>query len=75
MKKNKKLLKCYYGSASAKQKGENKHVEGFELQIPCNGMTYAEKLNEIKESLQSSMSYGNCKNISDFSNVTVISVK
>lgn len=52
------ISKRYYGSASAKNKGMNKHIEGFVTDIPCNGMTYAEKTNEIKEDLQSAISYG-----------------
>ena len=59
-------FKKYFGSASAKQKGDNKHVEGFEVQIPCNGTKYSEKLIEIEESLQSAMSYGNCANVDEF---------
>ena len=53
----KKTFKVYYGSASAKNKGVSKHIEGRVVELPCNGMTYAEKLSEITESLQSSISY------------------
>lgn len=49
--------KQYYGSASAKQKGHNKNVEGFEVMLRGNGMTYAEKLKEIEQDLQSAASY------------------
>ena len=49
--------KTYYGSASARNKGANVHVEGRVVELECNKMTYAEKLNEIQESLQSSISY------------------
>lgn len=49
--------KLYYGSASAKQKGHNKNVEGFEVMIRGNDMTYSEKLKEIEQDLQSAASY------------------
>lgn len=54
--------KIFYGSASADNKGTNKNVEGKRLLLECNGMTYLDKLNEIKEDLQSSISYagGDC---------------
>ena len=52
-----KPYKVYYGSASVKNKGTNVHVEGRAVELECNKMTYAEKLHEITESLQSSISY------------------
>jgi GMP reductase len=54
--KNEITHKKYFGSAS-KHNGNNKNIEGQEVIIPCNGMTYQEKLSEIKEDLQSSLSY------------------
>jgi len=60
-----KPYKVYYGSASAKNKGANVHVEGCVVELECNNMTYAEKLHEITESLQSSISYAG----GDFSEV------
>lgn len=60
-----KPYKVYYGSASAKNKGANVHVEGRVVELECNKMTYAEKLHEITESLQSSISYAG----GDFSEV------
>lgn len=60
-----KPYKVYYGSASAKNKGVNVHVEGRVVELECNKMTYAEKLHEITESLQSSISYAG----GDFSEV------
>jgi len=53
----KKTYKTYFGSASAKNKGANVHVEGRIVELECNKMTYAEKLKEIEESIQSSISY------------------
>lgn len=67
--------KRYHGSASAKQKGEKKHVEGFELEIPCNGLNYWEKLQEIKESLQSSISYAGGTDISQLQWVETVFTK
>jgi GMP reductase len=52
-----KTYKVYYGSASAKNKGANVHVEGRVVELESNKMTYAEKLKEIEESIQSSISY------------------
>ena len=52
-----KPYKVYYGSASVKNKGTNVHVEGRAVELECNKMIYAEKLHEITESLQSSISY------------------
>ena len=51
------IKKRYYGSASARNKGYSKHVEGVEIELPCNGMSYAEKFEEIKQDLQSAASY------------------
>jgi len=49
--------KAYFGSASAENKGHNNNIEGKLNKIPNNGMTYEEKLNEITQDLQSSISY------------------
>jgi GMP reductase len=63
--------KLYHGSASAKQKGENKHVEGIEMEIPCNNLTLAEKYVELRESMQSAVSYAGGTNLEDFRNVEI----
>lgn len=49
--------KAYFGSASAENKGHNNNIEGKLNKIANNGMTYGEKLNEITQDLQSSISY------------------
>ena len=49
--------KAYFGSASAENKGHNNNIEGKLNNIQNNGMTYGEKLNEITQDLQSSISY------------------
>ena len=58
------VSKRYYGSASEENKGHNRNVEGFLIEIPYNGFTYQEKLDEIKMDLQSSISYGGGNNLS-----------
>lgn len=67
--------KRYFGSASAKQKGSNKHVEGFETLVRCNGLTFEQKLNEIKESLQSACSYAGSYTISGLKDVKHLTIK
>ena len=52
-----KVGKKYFGSASEQNKGNKRHIEGVEKTLESNYMTYAEKLQEIKEDLQSSISY------------------
>jgi GMP reductase len=56
-----KTYKRYYGSASIYNKHINRHVEGTMVELPCNGMTYEEKLLEVTDSLQSSFSYAGGK--------------
>jgi GMP reductase len=65
--------KLYYGSASAKQKGHNKNIEGSEVMIRGNDMTYAEKLKEIEQDLQSAASYAGGR-ISDLCNVEIVNL-
>jgi len=69
------VKKKMWGSASARQKGEKKNVEGFISEIPCNGMTYKELYQNLKESLQSSVSYGGGKDLSCFKDVEWVVVK
>ncbi|KRM68911.1 guanosine 5-monophosphate oxidoreductase [Apilactobacillus ozensis DSM 23829 = JCM 17196] len=56
VEKDGKKFKQYWGSASAKQKGERRNVEGRQLLIPYRG-SVNDTLNEMKEDLQSSISY------------------
>lgn len=67
--------KSYHGSASEHQKGEKKHVEGFKTQIPCNGLTYKEKYQELKESLSSAVSYAGGKDLLAFKSVDFVTIK
>ena len=49
--------KAYFGSASAENKGHSNNIEGKLTNICASSMTYEEKLNEIKQDIQSSISY------------------
>jgi GMP reductase len=70
------IYKRYWGSSSVRQKdGERKNIEGFEVQIPCNGLTVAEKYQEIKESIQSAISYSGGDNLFGLKNVQAVWVK
>ncbi|MEK6882232.1 MAG: IMP dehydrogenase [Nanoarchaeota archaeon] len=60
--------KIYYGSASRKN-GNRKNIEGREIMLECNSMTYEQKLKEIEESLQSAISYAGGSNLEAFKNV------
>ena len=51
------VKKIYFGSASSQNKHNNKHVEGRTVELDCDGITYAEKLINIEEHLQSAVSY------------------
>lgn len=56
-KPNQERYKAYFGSASAENKGHSNNIEGKLTNISSNGMNYEQKLNEIKQDLQSSISY------------------
>ena len=63
-----------FGSASAENKGHNNNIEGKLTNIPCNNMTFGQKLVEIKQDLQSSISYAGGNNLEALkdNNVTYI---
>lgn len=50
-------IKFYYGSASFHNKGYNKNIEGRLVEMPCNNMTFSEKLEEIRQDLTSTCSF------------------
>jgi len=56
--------KHYYGSASEHNKGHSNNIEGKLLQLNQNGMTFVDKLQEIKQDLQSALSYSGYKDLS-----------
>jgi GMP reductase len=61
--------KLYRGSTSYEAKGERKHIEGISLELD-EGFTYAERLQEIKEDLQSSVSYAGGTDLKSLSSVS-----
>lgn len=66
---NGSIHKAYYGSASAENKGHNNHIEGKLNHIQSNNMSFEEKLFEIRQDLQSSISYGGGNNLDIFQEV------
>lgn len=66
--------KVYYGSASFAAKKENKHVEGTLLELE-QSISLEEKLNEIKQSLQSSISYAGGTTLSSLKYVDYVTLK
>ncbi|MFO1220345.1 MAG: GMP reductase [Burkholderiaceae bacterium] len=66
-----KLYKEYYGSASDFNKGEYKHVEGKRILEPIKG-TLAETLREMREDLQSSISYAGGRALADLRKVNYV---
>jgi GMP reductase len=49
--------KVYYGSASSLNKAHTNHIEGKSMSLTSASLGYLEKLKEIEQSLQSSISY------------------
>ena len=66
-----KLFKEYYGSASDFNKGEYKHVEGKRILEPIKG-TLAETLREMREDVQSSISYAGGRVLADLKKVNYV---
>jgi len=66
-----KLFKEYYGSASDFNKGEYKHVEGKRILEPIKGKL-ADTLREMKEDVQSSISYGGGTKLADIRKVNYV---
>ena len=60
--------KMYFGSASA-MNGNKKNIEGKALSMPMNGMTYEQKMKEIREDLASAISYAGGSDLVAFSDV------
>ncbi len=65
--------KQYRGSTSYEMKGHNNHVEGKKLEI-AHSVKYEERVEEIKQALQSSISYAGGKDLSTFNLVDFIVV-
>ena len=66
-----KLFKEYYGSASDFNKGEYKHVEGKRILEPIKGKL-ADTLREMREDVQSSISYSGGLSLADIRKVNYV---
>ena len=60
--------KLYRGSTSFESKGERKHIEGITLELE-EGFTYSDRLKDIRQALQSSISYAGGKDLLAFNSV------
>lgn len=67
-------MKEYYGSASEYQKSERVNVEGKKILIPHKGKI-ADTLKEMREDLQSAISYAGGKDIESIKKVDYVIVK
>lgn len=67
-------FKEYYGSASEYQKGEHKNVEGKKILLPTKGHL-SDTLTEMKQDLQSSISYAGGKDLAALRRVDYVIVK
>ena len=66
--------KLYYGSTSFEAKREHDHIEGRSLSIESN-RTYKETLHDIKQALQSSISYAGGDDLTTFETTKYRTVK
>jgi len=66
--------KVYFGSASQYNKGEYRNVEGVKRTLDLDTMTYAEKLIEIEQDLQSAVSYAGGRNLLDIASAEALRV-
>ncbi|WP_261809710.1 GMP reductase [Levilactobacillus humaensis] len=69
-----RTFKQYWGSASEKQKGAYRNVEGKQMLVPFRG-DIANTLNAMHEDLQSSISYAGGRNLLDIRTVDYVIVK
>ncbi|MDT7013628.1 GMP reductase [Levilactobacillus namurensis] len=69
-----RVYKQYWGSASEKQKGAYRNVEGKQMLVPYRG-DIADTLQEIHQDLQSSISYAGGRNLLDIRTVDYVIVK
>lgn len=60
--------KVYRGSTSYELKGHKRHIEGRQLEL-LEGTTFEQRLTEIKEAIQSSISYAGGNDLSAFKSV------
>lgn len=66
-----RLFKEYYGSASDYNKGEHRHVEGKRILEPIKGRL-ADTLREMREDVQSSISYAGGTRLADIRKVNYV---
>lgn len=66
---NGEFHKAYFGSASYENKKHRNHIEGKLNKIKNNGMTYEQKLKEVMQDLQSSISYAGGQDTSSLTSV------
>ena len=66
------LYKEFWGSASAFQSGKKNRIEGKKMLIPYREQSLLEELQNIKESLQSAVSYGGGTDLKCFKEVKYI---
>lgn len=74
IKINGKTYKQYWGSASEVQKGAYKNVEGKQMLVPYRG-SIKDTLKEMKEDLQSSISYAGGRDLNSIKLVDYVIVK
>ncbi|WP_237027075.1 GMP reductase [Lactobacillus sp. S2-2] len=74
VEKDGEVYKEYFGSASEFQKGAYKNVEGKKLLVSSKGTIY-NTLNEMREDLQSSISYAGGRDLSAIRTVDYVVVK
>ncbi len=66
--------KAYFGSASEENKGHRNNVEGKLTNIASSGMNYEQKLHEMKQDLQSAISYAGGEDLNALKEVRYIEV-
>ena len=74
VEKDNEVFKEYYGSASEHQKGSKQNVEGKKMLVKTKG-SLLETLEEMKQDLQSSISYAGGKDIEALRKVNYVVVK
>lgn len=69
-----KKYKQYWGSASERQKGAYRNVEGRQMLVPYRGHI-ADTLTEMQQDLQSSISYAGGRKLMDITKVDYVILK
>lgn len=69
-----KKYKQYWGSASERQKGAYRNVEGRQMLVPYRGHI-ADTLDEMEQDLQSSISYAGGRKLNDITKVDYVVLK